>query len=198
MRKGEVTVAEVKRIQTPLTKDVAAGLRAGDRVLISGTIYTGRDAAHKRLAALLEEGKELPLDIRNQIIYYVGPAPAPPGRAIGSVGPTSSYRMDRYAPLLIEKGLTGMIGKGLRGPAVIEAMKAHHAVYFAATGGAAVVIAKSIISQEIIAYEDLGTEAIHRLEVKDFPVIVAIDSLGNNLYETGREEYQGKGNHSNI
>ncbi len=192
MRKGEDTMAEAKRIQTPLTKEKVAGLTAGDRVLISGTIYTGRDAAHKRLVALLEEGKELPLDLRDQIIYYVGPAPAPPGKAIGSAGPTSSYRMDRYAPLLIEKGLTGMIGKGLRGPAVIEAMKAHQAVYFAATGGAAVVIAQSIISQEIIAYEDLGTEAIHRLEVKDFPVIVAIDSHGNNLYETGRKEYQNK------
>jgi fumarate hydratase subunit beta len=179
-----------QRIETPLTKETAALLRAGDRVLLSGIVYTGRDAAHKRLAALLEEGRELPVDFRNQIIYYVGPAPAPLGKVIGSAGPTSSYRMDRYAPLLLAEGLTGMIGKGLRGPAVIEAMKAHQAVYFAATGGAAVVISKSIISQEIVAYEDLGPEAIYRLKVKDFPVIVAIDSLGNNLYETGRQAYQ--------
>ncbi len=170
-------------IQLPLDEETARSLRAGDVILLSGFIYTGRDAAHKRLIALLDDGKPLPFDIKNQTIYYVGPAPASPGHAVGAAGPTSSYRMDAYTPRLLDLGLRGMIGKGVRSEAVIESMKKNGAVYFGAVGGAAALIARSIISSETIAYEDLGTEAIHRFEVKDFPVIVLIDSLGNNLYE---------------
>ena len=164
-------------------------LRAGDSVLITGTIYTARDAAHKRLCELVEKGEPLPFDVKDSIIYYVGPTPAKPGMAIGSAGPTTSYRMDAYSPTLIAQGETGMIGKGKRGPDVIEAMKKYGAVYFAAIGGAGALLSKCIKSAAIIAYEDLGAEAIRRLEVENLPVIVVIDSQGNNLYETGRREY---------
>jgi fumarate hydratase subunit beta len=177
------------RITTPLKEDETKKLKAGDKVLISGTIYTARDAAHKRLINLMGEGKELPFDVENQIIYYVGPTPSKPGRVIGSAGPTTSYRMDSFAPALLDAGLKGMIGKGMRNEEVIEAIKRNKAVYFAAIGGAAALIAKSIIKAEIIAYEDLGSEAVRKLEVKDFPAVVVIDTDGNNLYENGRETY---------
>jgi len=173
----------------PLTDEDVAGLRAGDRVLITGTMLTGRDAAHKRLVDLIEKGDELPADLKGQIIYFVGPTPTRPGEAIGSAGPTTSYRMDAYSPILIEKGLKGMIGKGSRSREVVEAMVKHKAVYFAAVGGAAALISRRIVSSEILAYEDLGPEAIRRLQVKDFPVIVVNDTQGNDLYEQGVEEY---------
>ena len=177
------------RITTPLTREKVKELKAGDSCLISGVIYTARDAAHKRLCELVEQGKELPLDIQDSIIYFVGPTPAKPGQAIGSAGPTTSYRMDAYSPTLIGLGQTGMIGKGKRGPEVIAAMKEHGAVYFGAIGGCGALLSSSIKKAEIIAYEDLGAEAIRRLEVVDFPVIVVIDSEGNNLYESGRKAY---------
>ena len=177
------------KITTPLTREDARKLKAGDSSLISGVIYTARDAAHKRLCALIDEGKELPFDVVNSIIYFVGPTPTMPGKAIGSAGPTTSYRMDAYSPALIAKGQTGMIGKGKRGKEVIDAMKEHGAVYFGAIGGCGALLGKCIKKCEIIAYDDLGAEAIRRLEVEDFPVVVIIDSEGNNLYETGREEY---------
>ena len=181
-------MAQVK-IQTPLTREAVRNLKAGDSCLISGVIYTARDAAHKRLCELVAEGKELPMDPKDSIIYFVGPTPAKPGQAIGSAGPTTSYRMDAYSPILIEQGLTGMIGKGKRGPEVVEAMKKHGAVYFGAIGGLGALLSKCIKKAEIVAYEDLGAEAIRRLEVEDFPVVVIIDSEGNNLYESGRKEY---------
>ena len=158
-------------------------------MLITGYVYAARDAAHQRLAKLLEEGKDLPIDLTNQIIYYVGPAPAKPGRACGPAGPTTSCRMDPYTPALLDRGLRGMIGKGLRSKEVIDSMKKNKAVYFAAVGGAAVIIAKSIKECEIVAYQDLGTEAMRRLYVKDFPAIVAIDSEGNSLYESEPPKY---------
>lgn len=177
------------KITAPLTHEAAKKLRAGDSCLISGVIYTARDAAHKRLCELISENKELPIDPNESIIYFVGPTPAKPGQAIGSAGPTTSYRMDAYSPALIAKGQTGMIGKGKRGPEVIAAMKEHGAVYFGAIGGCGALLSKCIKKSEVVAYEDLGAEAIRRLEVEDFPAIVVIDSLGNNLYESGREEY---------
>ena len=177
------------KIKTPLTQEVVKTLKAGDSCLISGVIYTARDAAHKRLCELVKEGKELPLDVKDSVIYFVGPTPARPGEVIGSAGPTTSYRMDAYSPTLIELGLTGMIGKGKRGPEVISAMKKHGAVYFGAIGGCGALLAKCIKEAEIIAYDDLGAEAIRRLVVEDFPAVVIIDSEGNNLYETGRENY---------
>lgn len=176
-------------ITAPMTREQARTLKAGDSCLISGVIYTARDAAHKRLCELVAQGKELPLNIENSVIYFVGPTPAKEGQAIGSAGPTTSYRMDAYSPTLIALGQTGMIGKGKRGPEVIEAMKAHGAVYFGAIGGCGALLSKCIKKAEIVAYEDLGAEAIRRLEVEDFPVIVIIDSEGNNLYETGRKAY---------
>lgn len=172
------------KITCPADPDQFKALRAGDKVLLSGRIITGRDAAHKRLAALVREGRPLPVELNNQVIYYVGPAPAPLGRAVGSAGPTTSYRMDSYTPLMLEQGLKGMIGKGLRSSEVIEAMKKHGAVYFGAVGGAAALISRSIVKSEVIAYEDLGAEAIHAMQIVDFPAIVIIDSLGGNLYET--------------
>ena len=181
-------MAQVK-ITTPLTREGARKLKAGDSCLISGVIYTARDAAHKRLCELVAEGKELPMDPKDSIIYFVGPTPAKPGQAIGSAGPTTSYRMDAYSPIMIEQGLTGMIGKGKRGPEVVAAMKEHGAVYFGAIGGCGALLSKCIKKAEIVAYEDLGAEAIRRLEVEDFPVIVIIDSEGNNLYESGRAAY---------
>ena len=176
-------------ITAPLTRETAKTLRAGDSCLLSGTIYTARDAAHKRLCALIDQGKELPLDLKDAVIYFVGPAPAKPGEVIGSAGPTTSYRMDAYSPKLIALGQTGMIGKGKRNGEVIAAMKEHGAVYFGAIGGCGALLAKCITSCEVVAYPDLGAEAIHKLEVKDFPVVVVIDSQGNNLYETGQNDY---------
>ena len=177
------------KITSPLSREAARSLKAGDSCLISGVIYTARDAAHKRLCELVAEGKELPLDVKDAIIYFVGPTPAKEGQAIGSAGPTTSYRMDAYSPTLIAEGLTGMIGKGKRGPEVIAAMREHGAVYFGAIGGCGALLSKCIKKAEVIAYEDLGAEAIRRLEVEDFPAIVIIDSEGNNLYETGRAAY---------
>lgn len=174
------------KLTTPLKDEDIAKLKAGDAVSITGVIYTARDAAHARLVKLLEEGKELPFDVKGQIIYYVGPTPAKPGQAIGSAGPTTSYRMDAYAPTLLDQGLKGMIGKGARGKEVRDSMLKNKAVYFAAVGGAAALIAKSVKSSEIIAYEDLGAEAVRRLEVVDFPAIVIDDIEGNDLYEIAR------------
>lgn len=181
-------MANVK-LTTPLTREAVRNLKAGDSVLISGVIYTARDAAHKRLCELVAQGKELPMDVKDSIIYFVGPTPAKPGQAIGSAGPTTSYRMDAYSPILIEQGLTGMVGKGKRGPEVIDAMKQYGAVYFGAIGGCGALLSQCIKKAEIVAYEDLGAEAIRRLEVEDFPVVVIIDSEGNNLYETGKSNY---------
>ncbi|MDU1412042.1 MAG: Fe-S-containing hydro-lyase [Clostridium sp.] len=178
-----------KRITTPLTYDKVKDLKVGDSVLLSGVIYTGRDAAHKRLVELLDKGEELPIDVKDAVIYYVGPTPAKEGRAIGSAGPTTSYRMDAYTPALLDKGLKGMIGKGLRSKEVVESMKKNGAVYFGAIGGAAALIGKCVKKAEIVTYEDLGAEAIRRLEVEDLPIVVVIDSEGNNLYEQGREAY---------
>ena len=177
------------KITAPLSREEARKLKSGDSVLISGVIYTARDAAHKRLCELADKGQELPLDIKDSIIYYVGPTPAKEGQAIGSAGPTTSYRMDAYSPTLIRLGETGMIGKGKRGPEVIAAMKEHGAVYFGAIGGCGALLSKCIKKAEVIAYDDLGAEAIRRLEVEDFPVVVVIDSEGNNLYEKGKADY---------
>lgn len=179
----------IKKLQTPFTREDARSLKAGDSCMITGVIYTARDAAHKRLCELVAQGKPLPMEMENAIIYFVGPTPAKPGQAIGSAGPTTAYRMDAYSPALIAIGQTGMIGKGKRSPEVIEAMKKHGAVYFGATGGCGALLSKCIKKAEILAYEDLGAEAIRRLEVEDFPVTVIIDSEGNNLYESGRAEY---------
>jgi len=181
------------KIQTPLSRGAAGKLRIGDRVRISGVLYTARDAAHKRIVEALDRGESPPAELEGQVMYYVGPTPAKPGEVIGSAGPTTSYRMDPYAPRLLEIGLRGMIGKGARGPAVVEAIKKHGAVYFAAIGGAGAVIAQSIKEAEIIAYEDLGAEALRRLVVEDFPVIVTTDSLGGNLYEEGYKKYRKQG-----
>ena len=181
---------EYIRITAPLDENTARSLRAGDAVTISGILYTGRDAAHKRLFTLLEEGKALPFELRDQIIYYVGPTPARPGRACGSAGPTTSYRMDKYTPALLDCGLRGMIGKGSRSMEVIEAMKRNGAVYFAATGGAGALISSCIIEAVPIIYKDLGTEAIHRMTVENLPVTVVIDTLGNNFYEQGPLRYR--------
>ena len=177
------------RVTAPMSREQARTLKSGDSVLLSGVIYTARDAAHKRLCELVDQGKELPLDVKDSIIYFVGPTPARPGEAIGSAGPTTSYRMDAYSPTMIQQGQTGMIGKGKRNEEVIAAMKEHGAVYFGAIGGCGALLSKCIKKAEVIAYDDLGAEAIRRLEVEDFPVIVIIDSEGNNLYETGRAAY---------
>lgn len=182
-----------KHVTLPLTYETIKELKAGDEVLLSGVLYTGRDAAHKRLVTMLEKGEALPFDITGQTIYYVGPCPAPEGHVIGSAGPTTSGRMDTYTPVLIEKGLRGMIGKGLRDEKVIDAIKKHGAIYFGAVGGAAALVSSSIIRQEVVAFEDLGTEAIRRLEVKDFPCFVIIDSYGNDRYKEGRKQYEIKG-----
>ena len=178
-----------KKLTTPLSTQDVENLRVGDKILLNGALLTGRDAAHKRLFDLIKEGKELPIGIKGQVIYYVGPAPAKPGKPIGSAGPTTSYRMDPYSPKLIELGLKGMIGKGNRSRPVIEAMKRFKAVYFGATGGAGALLAKRIKKAEIIAYPDLGPEAIRRIEVEDFPVTVINDTKGNDLYQEGIEKY---------
>jgi fumarate hydratase subunit beta len=176
-------------ITVPMSRETARTLKAGDSVLLSGVIYTARDAAHKRLCELAAQGKDLPLDVKDSVIYFVGPTPAKPGEVIGSAGPTTAYRMDAYSPTLIRLGLTGMIGKGKRSPEVIAAMKECGAVYFGAIGGCGALLSRCIKKAEIIAYEDLGAEAIRRLEVENFPVVVIIDSEGNNLYETGKQNY---------
>jgi fumarate hydratase subunit beta len=175
-------MSEVIALKTPLTDEDVERLKTGDRVLINGVIYTARDAAHKRMIELLDSGQELPFDIRGQVIYYAGPAPAKPGAVIGSCGPTTSYRMDVYTPKLIERGLKGMIGKGTRSREVKEAMIAHKAVYFAAIGGLGALLAKTVKEAEVIAYPDLGPEAIRRLVVEDFPAIVALDISGEDIY----------------
>lgn len=172
-----------KYLQVPIIEDDILNLRAGDYVYLSGVIYTARDAAHKRLFEAVEKKEDLPLDINNNIIYYMGPSPAREGRAIGSAGPTTSSRMDKYTPTLLDLGLKGMIGKGKRSHAVVDSIVKNKAVYFAAVGGAGALLSKRIKSSEVIAYDDLGTEAIRKLEVEDFPVIVVIDTVGNNLYE---------------
>ena len=179
----------IKSINTPLTEEITTGLIAGDSILLTGTIYTARDAAHGRLINLLNEGKELPINVKDEIIYYVGPTPAKPGRAIGSAGPTTSGRMDAYAPTMMSAGARGMIGKGARLPEVVDAMKKYAGVYFGAIGGAGALLAKCIKKREMIAYEDLGAEALQKLYVEDMPLVVIIDSEGNNLYEDGRKAY---------
>jgi fumarate hydratase subunit beta len=178
-----------KKITTPLKREDIKNLKAGDSVLLTGYVYTARDAAHKRLVELLDEGKNLPFDVTNQVIYYVGPTPAKPGNAIGSAGPTTSYRMDPFAPRLLDVGLLGMIGKGKRSDEVIKSIVKHGAVYFAAIGGAAALTSKCVKSAELIAYEDLGSEAIRKLYVENLPLIVVIDSMGNNFYEIGKTQY---------
>ena len=177
------------RIMPPLSDDDVEKLRIGDRVLITGKILTGRDSAHKKLYDLIQKGESLPVDIKGQVIYYVGPAPAKPGYVIGSAGPTTSYRMDPYAPLLMEHGLKGMIGKGVRSQSVRDAMKQFKAVYFAATGGAGALLARNIKTARVVAYDDLGPEAIRELEVVDFPVIVANDMYGGDLYAEGKKKF---------
>lgn len=181
-----------KKITLPITDEDIKNLKAGDSVLLTGSIITGRDAAHKRLYELIQKGEKLPVDIKGELIYYVGPAPAKPGYAVGPAGPTSSYRMDKCAPSLLDLGLKGMIGKGARNKEVVDAIVRNKGVYLVAIGGAAALIAKSIKSEEILCYEDLGTEAVRRYEVEDFPCIVAIDSNGNNVYETEPPKYRVK------
>lgn len=176
-------------IQTPLTEEKTKELHAGDYVYLTGTIYTARDAAHKRMQEALDAGKELPIAMQDAIIYYMGPSPAREGRPIGSAGPTTASRMDKYTPQLLDMGLKGMIGKGKRTKEVLEAIVRNHAVYFAAVGGAGALLSKAITASEVVAYEDLGTEAIRKLEVKDFPVVVVADADGNNLYETAVLQY---------
>ena len=183
------TQTENKYVNVPLVDEVAVSLHAGDYVYLTGTIYTARDAAHKRMQEAVDRGEQLPLDMKNNVIYYMGPSPARNGRPIGSAGPTTASRMDKYAPALLDMGLKGMIGKGKRSQGVKDAVVRNGAVYFAAVGGAGALLSRSIISSEVIAYEDLGTEAIRRLEVKDFPVIVVLDTEGNDLYETAVQEY---------
>jgi fumarate hydratase subunit beta len=183
-------MSEAIRLQTPLQEKDLIPLQIGDAVLISGIIYTARDAAHKRLVELLRTGQDLPFALRGQIVYYVGPTPERPGQAIGSAGPTTSGRMDPYTPLLLEAGMKGIIGKGQRRPAVIESLVKNKAVYFAATGGAGVLLAQAVKSSRIVAYEELGAEAIRELVVEDFPAIVAIDTCGHDLYREGVERYR--------
>lgn len=179
-----------RNIQVPIRKEDACSLKAGDYVYLTGTIYTARDAAHKRMQEALERGEQLPFDLKGNVIYYMGPSPAREGRPTGSAGPTTASRMDKYTPNLLDLGLGAMIGKGKRTQAVIDAMVRNQAVYFAAVGGAGALLSKCIVKSEVVAYEDLGTEAIRKLEVKDFPVIVVIDSEGNNWYEHAAEAYK--------
>ena len=179
-----------KHIKAPITKEVSRSLHAGDYVYITGTIYTARDAAHKRMDEALSNGENLTINIENQVIYYMGPSPAREGRPIGSAGPTTASRMDKYAPRLLDLGLSAMIGKGKRSKEVLDAVVRNESVYFAAVGGAGALLSKCIKSSEVVAYDDLGTEAIRKLEVENFPVIVVADCEGNNLYETAIKEYQ--------
>lgn len=176
-------------LRMPMSRETARSLKAGDRCLLSGVIYTARDAAHKRLCEAAARGEELPFDIENATIYFVGPTPAKPGQVIGSAGPTTSYRMDAYSPDLIALGQTGMIGKGKRDAAVVQAMQEYGCVYFGAIGGCGALLSKCIQKAEVVAYPDLGPEAVHRLEIEDFPVVVVIDAQGNNLYEEGPKAY---------
>ena len=178
-----------RHIKVPMTKEDAVSLKAGDYVYLTGTIYTARDAAHKRMDETLDRGEELPFNIKDNIIYYLGPSPAREGRPIGSAGPTTASRMDKYTPRLLDMGMGAMIGKGKRNQAVIDGIVRNKSVYFAAVGGAGAILSKCILSSELIAYGDLGTEAICKLEIRDFPVVVVIDSQGNNLYETAVKEY---------
>lgn len=178
-----------KYITVPMTPEEVQNLRAGDYVYLSGTVYTARDAAHKRMYDALQQGEALPVDMKDILVYYMGPSPAREGRAIGSAGPTTSSRMDKYAPALLDLGLGGMIGKGKRSKEVKDAIVRNRAVYFAAVGGAGALLSRSIVASEVVAYDDLGTEAIRKLKVKNFPVIVVIDSCGNDLYETAVKEY---------
>lgn len=182
------TIMERIRITTPIYDETIRSLKAGDMVFISGIIYTARDAAHKQLVEMIERGEPMPFDFNGQAVYYAGPAPAKPGKPIGSVGPTTGGRMDAYSPTLISKGLKVMIGKGSRNQSVIDAMKEHTGIYFAAIGGAAALMAKCVVSAEVIAFDDLGTEAIRKLEVKDLPVVVAVDCYGNNMYKMALEQ----------
>lgn len=184
--KGE----QMKKISTPLTKETIQGLKAGDQILLSGTLLTARDAAHKKMVECIEKGEPLPFEIKGQIIYYTGPCPPKPEMVIGSSGPTTSGRMDKYTPRLLDIGLAGMIGKGDRNSEVIESMKKNRSIYFGAVGGAGALIAKCIASQKVIAWPELGTEAVREIDVIDFPLIVLIDSKGNNLYKTGRKQYR--------
>ncbi len=177
------------KLKTPLTKEVVGQLRAGQSCLVSGVIYTARDAAHKRLVEMLERGEELPFSPEGQLIYYVGPCPAPPGRPLGAAGPTTSARMDIYTPTLLAAGVRGVIGKGDRSPEVVQALKEYGAVYFGAIGGAGALIAKTVVAAQVLAFPDLGPEAVHRLEVRDMPLVVIIDSLGQNFYTLGRAKY---------
>ena len=179
-----------RHITAPINKETARSLHAGDYVYITGTMYTARDAAHKRMYEILQKGGELPVDWKDQVIYYMGPSPAREGRPIGSAGPTTASRMDKYAPQLLDLGLGAMVGKGKRSQAVIDAIVRHGSVYFAAVGGAGALLSKCITSAEVVAYDDLGTEAIRKLTVENFPAIVVIDSEGNNLYETAIKEYR--------
>ena len=179
----------MKELSTPITDEAIDSLSMGDMVLLSGKIYTARDAAHKKLSGLIESGQPLPFDFAGQAVFYAGPAPARPGKPIGSVGPTTAGRMDLYAPLLITKGLKVMIGKGLRTKEVTEAIVKHRGIYFAATGGVAALMARCVVSARLIAFEELGTEAVRELVVEKLPLVVAIDSQGRNLYESGRLEY---------
>ena len=190
--KRRLTIAQAKKVTVPLTDEILRDLRAGDNLLLTGVIYVGRDAAHKRMVEALDQGKPLPFDIKGQTIYYMGPSPARPGRVIGSAGPTTSGRMDAYSPRLIAEGLKGMIGKGLRSQAVKDAMVKHKAVYLGAIGGAGAVISQSIKKSEVVAYEELGAEALRRLEVQDFPVTVINDIYGGDLYGEGKAKYRGK------
>ena len=182
-----------KHITVPMNKETAGTLRAGEYVYLTGTVYTARDAAHKRMDEILQNGGALPFDIKEQIVYYMGPSPAREGRPIGSASPTTASRMDKYTPRLLDLGMGGMIGKGKRSPEVIEAVVRNGAVYFAAVGGAGALLSKCITSSEVVAYDDLGTEAVRKLRIENFPVIVVIDSKGNNLYETAVKEYQKTG-----
>lgn len=177
-------------IQVPISKEDAKSLKAGDYVYLTGTIYSARDAAHKRMKETMDAGESLPLEIKDTVIYYMGPSPAREGRPIGSAGPTTSSRMDKYAPKLLDMGLGAMIGKGKRNQAVLDAIVRNQSVYFAAIGGAGALLSKCITSSEVIAYDDLGAEAIRKMEVKDFPVVVVVDSEGNNLYETAVMKYR--------
>lgn len=181
-----------RHINVPLTRETAVTLNAGDYVYLSGTIYTARDAAHKRMDETLDRGESLPFNIKGSVIYYMGPSPARGGRPIGSAGPTTASRMDKYTPRLLDMGLGAMIGKGKRSQAVAEGIVSNQSVYFAAVGGAGAILSKCILSSELVAYDDLGTEAVRKLEVKNFPVVVVMDSQGNNLYETAVKKYSGK------
>jgi len=185
-------MTQIKYVKTPLSEDVVMELKAGEHVLLTGTIYTARDAAHKKLVELIERKEPLPIPLKGQIIYYVGPTPAPPRRPIGAAGPTTSSRLDPYTPKLLSAGLKGMIGKGKRGKEVIEAIKKYKAIYFVTIGGAGALLSKCVLKSKVVAYPELGPEAIYELEVKDFPLFVANDTKGNDLYEIGRKQYEIK------